>query len=367
MGLAAYGSPSSSLSNTLSQIIYHHDDGIRFRVDPTYIHYGSHTFSDRFTDRLPELLGVRPRLAHEPIDQWHVDVAFAIQDILEKSMCRLVGWATNNTGLRNVAVGGGIAHNVKMNSKIFAMHETAHVFAHPLCSDSGAAAGAALAECYRTTGAIPQQISSVALGPHETEEQIRSTLKRAQIHYNRPLDLEVTVAEELIQGKIVAWHQGRMEAGPRALGQRSILALPRHDSTRHRVNAAVKHREGWRPFGLSMPFEDAQRYFEHWHESAFMTLTFQANKRLKSVASAGVHHDGSTRIHFVEAAGQPSFHRLLKLVGAAADAPILLNTSLNIKNEPIACSTEDTLRIFWSTGIDVLAIGPYIVKKVREP
>jgi carbamoyltransferase len=171
------------------------------------------------------------------------------------------------------------------------------------------------------------------------------------------------VADELAAGRIVGWCQGRMEAGPRALGQRSILADPRRVENRDKVNAIIKFREYWRPFCPSMTAEAAPGYFDVFTDAPFMIIAFEANERLRKEAPAAVHVDGTARVQLVHADVLPRYHRLLRAFEARTGVPVLLNTSFNVKGEPIVCTVRDALRTFWSTGLDVLAAGSFIVRK----
>jgi len=363
MGLAAFGRPNADLRARVERIVHAAPDGTEYRVDPTYVHYGPRSYSDRFTDNLVELFDRKPRLAHEDISQWHEDLAYAVQENLELQIERLVKWAVRETGIRHVTIGGGVGLNIKMNSRLFQMPEVSNVFAQPLCSDGGAAVGAALAACFDRTRTRPEPVKTLALGPADSDEAIESALKLAHLRYERPGDICHATARELAKGHIVAWFQGRMEAGPRALGQRSILADPRNVANRDKVNAIIKFREYWRPFCPSMIAEAADRYFDRFTSAPFMILAFTANDRLKRDAPAIVHVDGTSRVHLVDREVNPLFHQLLSEFGRETNVPVLLNTSFNVKGEPIVCTIQDALRTFWSTGLEVLAAGPFLIKK----
>ncbi len=363
MGLAAYGRHSDELRDKLDRVVSCAPDGVEFQVDPSYVHYGSHGYSERYTDRLVELLGRKPRLPHEEITPWHEDVAFAVQDNLERHVERLMLWAIRETGIRNVCIGGGVGLNVKMNSRLFLHPEVDDVFAQPLCHDAGAAIGAALAACFDETGVPPRPLETLDLGLEESSRAIEEALVLANLSYERPPDICDAVAQQLAQGRIVGWFQGRMEAGPRALGQRSILADPRRVDNRDKVNAIVKFREYWRPFCPSMTVEAAPRYFEMYTEAPFMIMAFPANERLKRESPAIVHVDGTSRVQFVDGQLLPRYHRLLTAFERRTGVPVLLNTSFNVRGEPIVCTIHDALRTFWSTGLDVLAAGDFLVRK----
>ncbi len=366
MGLSAYGGLDEDFTSKLNQVIRQAEDGIEYRLDPRYIHYGKHSFSGRFTDELIVLLGKNPRLPDEGITAWHENLAFAVQKKLEEAVNRLALWAISETGIQNVCVGGGIAHNIKMNSAIFLLPEVGRIFAHPLCNDAGTAAGVALAASFQETGARPEKLESLALGPEFSDEEIEEVLKMTHVPYEKFDDICKPVASALAAGRMVAWFQGRMEAGPRALGQRSILADPRDVKNRDKVNAVVKFREYWRPFCPSLPLEAMDRYFDKFCEAPFMNLAFLANDRLKKEAPGIVHIDGTARVQTVREDVNPLYHRLLKTFESKTGVPVLLNTSFNVKGEPIVCSIQDALRTFWATGLDALAIGRYLINKHRK-
>jgi carbamoyltransferase len=363
MGLAAYGRSDAKLREQIGRIVSPAPDGVEYQVDPRYIHYGAHSYSARYTDRLVELFGRPPRRSDEEITGWHEDVAFAVQENLEETVIRLVRWAVEQTGLRKVCIGGGVGLNVKMNSRIFLLPEVEDVFAHPLCADSGAAAGVAIAACHQLTGARPKRLTTLALGPEESSETIEKTLTLARLVYERPANMCEAVAEELARGRIVGWFQGRMEAGPRALGQRSILADPRRAETRDKVNAIIKFREYWRPFCPSILAEAMPRYFDRYTDAPFMIIAFPANDRLRTDAPAIVHVDGTSRVQTVNRDDNPLYHALLCAFERRTGLPVLLNTSFNVKGEPIVCTVVDALRTFWSTGLEILAIGDFLVRK----
>lgn len=363
MGLAAHGSPRPELQAKVREVVFADTDDIAFRLDPGMIHYGEHSWSGRFTDALPSLFGRAPRLPSETITDWHKDLAFAVQDALEEAAGRLVSWGVKQTGVRALCVGGGVGLNVKMNTRLMQLAGVDDVFAHPLCADSGAAAGVALAVCQRETGAAPERLTTLALGPQFEEEEIKDVLDGCHVQFDRPVDLDESIAKDLASGLVVGWFQGRMEAGPRALGQRSILADPRSVTVRDTVNNAIKQREPWRPFGPAMLAEARARYFDHAVDSRYMTLAFEANRHLVAEAPAIVHSDGTARVQLVHHESSPELHSLLTKFDALTGVPVVLNTSFNIRGEPIVCTPQDALRTFWATGLDVLAVGPYVVRK----
>jgi len=365
MGLAAYGRRNEDLYNKLARIVRLDLDEVEYRVDPRYIHYGGHRYSGRFTDELVGLLGRTPRLPSEDITQWHEDLAYAVQEALERAVERLVRWAVLECGIDRVCVSGGVGLNIKMNSRLYQLPEVKDFFAHPLCGDNGAAAGSALVACHQVCGAEPEKLVTLALGNQQDEDSIIKVLDTAKLDYDRADDLCGEVVDDLVDGKIVGWFQGRMEAGPRALGQRSILADPRHAENRDKVNRVIKFREYWRPFCPSLPEESMARYFDDYTNGYFMNISFSANERLKREAPAIVHVDGTCRTQMVSKSTLPVFHQLLSAFEARTGVPVLLNTSFNVKGEPVVATVTDALRTFWSTGLDTLVVGPFVIRKPR--
>lgn len=365
MGLAAYGQEDPELSAKLDQIVTLDVEQGEYQVDPSYIHYGEHTYSDRYTDKLVTLFGRKPRISSNDITKWHENLAFAVQRKLEQVVVTLAEWAIAQTGITNICVGGGVGHNVKLNERLFESRKVEDIFIHPLCSDGGSAQGVALAACNKVTGILPEKLTTLAMGWNENNQSIEATLKLAQLDYEKPDDIFAATAKELAKGRIVGWFQGRMEAGPRALGQRSILADPRNTENRDKVNSIIKFREYWRPFCPSMIHEAAERYFDQYTEAPFMVIAFHVNQRLKKDAPAIVHTDDTARVQLVREEVLPRYHRLLKAFEECTGVPVLLNTSFNIKGEPVVCTVTDALRTFWATGLDILVLEDFMIKKPR--
>jgi carbamoyltransferase len=363
MGLSVYGRPNASIKHKVGQVLREAVDGPGYVADPSYLHYGEHTWSDRHTDKLVELFGRTPRHPDDKLDEWHHDLAYAVQDALQRAVERLVRWGIGKTGSKNVCLGGGVALNVNLCTHLAKLDCVEGLFPHPLSGDSGAAAGVALGACWRETGKRPEKLRTLALGNEQNDGEIRIALERCRIAYERPNDIAEAVAAELAKGAIVGWFQGRMEAGPRALGQRSILADPRTLEARDRVNNAIKNREYWRPFCPSMTAESAGRYLTRPFDAPFMTLAFDANETMKREAPAVVHRDGTTRVQTVHSDEQPLYHRLLRAFETLTGVPVLLNTSFNLKGEPIVCTITDAIRTFYASGLDVLAAGNFLIRK----
>jgi len=363
MGLAAYGRQNDELIKKMGKLVKVASDGIGYEIGSEFIHYGAHSYSGRFTDALVSLFEREPRLETESIDAWHEDLSFGAQNTLESAVERLVDWGLDKLGYDNLCIGGGVGLNVKMNSRLFNNKRVKNIFPHPLCADSGGAIGSALALDFAVHGSIPDKLDNLSFGHAFTNDEIRTTLDVAQIRYEKTSDICEIIAKELAAGKIVGWFQGRMEGGPRALGNRSILADPRKVGNRDRVNTIIKFREYWRPFCPSMTAEAAPKYFDRYVDAPFMVIAFTANEKLRNDAPAIVHVDETCRVQIVHRNTNSLYHYLIKAFENETGVPVLLNTSFNIKGEPIVCTPSDALRTFWATGLDILAIGDFLVRK----
>ena len=367
MGLAAYGRENLEYREALEKVIRPGPQGFDYVVDPKYLHHGPHTYSNRFTDHLVELLGLPPRQGKRSIERLHEDLAFEAQHALERHVIRLLGHFRQTTGLDRLCLAGGVALNVKMNSKIHRSGLFEDMFIFPIPSDCGTGIGAAAGIYNELTGERPSPLKHVYLGPGFSDEQIEAQLSSCGLVYRKPGNLEEDAAEMLASGKILAWFQSSLEGGPRALGGRSILADPRDVDARDRVNAAIKFREYWRPFCPSLTEESASRFMNRATRAPFMIMAFEATEEAVRRVPGVVHIDHTMRAQTVDPHANPRYYRLLKAFEKKTGVPVLLNTSFNIKGEPIVCSPRDALRTFWSTGLDALVIGPFVVEKPGVP
>jgi carbamoyltransferase len=367
MGLAAYGRENPRLREALEKVVAPGPLGWDFVVDPSFIHHGAHSFSERFTDALVDLLDVPPRLGPGAIEPAHEDLAYEAQLLLEEHVLRLAGHFRERSGLSRLCIAGGVGLNVKMNSRLHRSGLFDDVFAFPIPSDSGTAVGAAAGVFQDATGARVQPLQHVYWGPGYDDAAIEQHLRSCGLDYREPEDIAEDTADLLANGRVVAWFQGRLEGGPRALGGRSILADPRDVRSRDRVNAAIKFREYWRPFCPSLTEESAARYLRQPANAPFMILAFEAANEAIDQIPAVVHVDRTMRVQTVSERSSPAYYRLLKAFERRTGVPVLLNTSFNVKGEAIVCSPRDALRTFWSTGIDALAIGRFLVTKPQAP
>ena len=353
MGLAPYGRPGVDLRSFIRL-----DHGF-YDVDaPRLIGRGA-SLASGIADRLgPQ------RMGESEIEDRYKDIAFAVQDVCEEAMLAVVDLAVKRTGCRNLCLAGGVALNSKANGRVLASGLVEQVFIQPAAADDGAALGAALAPYLETDRCLPlKAMRHVYLGQAYEDAQIEQVLRTYKLRYTRLDNVANTTAELLAHGKIVGWFQGRMEFGPRALGSRSILADPRDPEMNAKVNNAVKFREWWRPFAPSMLAEAANDYLESATHSPFMILTSPVKPDKRGVIPAVTHVDGSARPQTVDQDVNPLYWRLIKEFGERTGVPVIMNTSFNLRGEPIVASPTDAVRTFFTSGMDALVIGSYFVEK----
>lgn len=353
MGLAPYGKPGVSLDGFIRT------NGGGYSVAQRRI-MGRH---HRDLTSLVATFG-NPREPESEIDDRHKNLAFAIQDACEKAMLGLARTALERAGSRRLCMSGGVALNSKANGAILSSGMVDEIFIQPAAADDGAALGAALGVYARLGAPLPRQrMDHAYFGPGFSDVEIEDALRTYKLPYTRPDDIAKEAALALSRGKIVGWFQGRMEFGPRALGNRSILADPRDPQMKNRVNAVVKFREGWRPFAPSALEERCDEFFERYHSSPFMILTFRVREAKRHLIPAVTHVDGSARVQSVSRDTNPEYHALISQFAQITGVPVVMNTSYNLREEPIVCSPKDAVRTFFSSGLDLLCIGPFLIRK----
>jgi carbamoyltransferase len=354
MGLAPYGKLLPEWQDKMARLVRFESDGL-YRVDPRYTLLGKHSTNEHFADELSTLLGP-PRLAKDPFTQTHKDIAAAAQERLEQTVLRMVKRLVDETGARKLCVAGGVAMNCKMNGVIGASGLVDGLFVQPAAHDSGTALGAAMWVSAQS-GENPRfKMDHAQWGPGYSSAEVEKAARTTGMRFTRPDSIEETAAEALAKGKVVAWFNGRMEVGPRALGGRSILAHPAIPGMNDRVNRDVKFRDSWRPFCPSMLESAAVDYLKPSLETRFMTVAAEANDRGRAEIPAVIHVDGSTRPQTVNEDSHPAYAKTIAAFARRSGVPVVLNTSLNVKGEPVACTPMDALRCFYSSGIDAIAL-----------
>jgi carbamoyltransferase len=234
------------------------------------------------------------------------------------------------------------------------------IYIQPSADDAGCALGAAF-EMAKTNGFQIQKMDHPYFGPEFSAEEIETELKSLKLKYEERDDIEAYMAEKVAKGNVVGWFQGRMELGPRALGNRSIIADPRDPKMKEKVNMLIKFREPFRPFAPSVLFERADEYFENVCESPFMNIVFNVKKPQE--IPAVTHEDNTSRIHTVRQDVNPKYHKLIKSFSDITSVPVVMNTSFNVKGQPIVCTPQQAISTFFGTGMSTLAIGNFLVEK----
>ena len=390
MGLAPYGEPRFA-QVILDRLIDVKDDG-SFRLDQQYFNYGSGlTMTNEAFDAL---FGGAPRRADQPLTQRHMDLAASVQAVTEEVMLRITRALAREGHSRNLCLAGGVALNCVANGKILRDGQFERIWIQPAAGDAGGALGAAYVAYHRGAGrprgrrGRGDRMQGSYLGPDYDQSEIEARLSALGARFtvwDEEGLLDRTV-EALAARHAVGWFQGRMEFGPRALGARSILGDPRAPDMQRALNRKVKHRESFRPFAPSVLAEDAEAWFELTTDSPYMLLVADVRPRwrraltaeeealrgleklraVRSCIPAVTHVDGSARIQTVHAATHPRYHALLRRFKAATGCPVLVNTSFNVRGEPIVCAPEDAFRCFMGTDIESLAIGNCFLQKADQ-
>jgi carbamoyltransferase len=353
MGLAPYGDPGLSVSDFIR--VGHED----YTVD------GKRLLAGGFPDLAPlERVFGPARRPDEPLTDRHKAVARAAQDAVERAMLAMARRALRLTGAHSLALAGGVAMNVKANGMIRDAGIAEEITVQPAASDEGSALGAAIA-AQLAVGGKPflGPLIRVDYGEEPSDEEIARHLTVYRLTYSKVAHPAQEAARRLAHGQIIGWFQGRTEFGPRALGHRSILADPRDVTVRDRVNQAVKFREEWRPFAPSVIEERAHEFFDDCTTSPFMIMSFQVRPEMSTKIPAVVHIDGTARVHTVRRDVNPLYWSLIATFARITGIPVVLNTSFNLKGDPIVNSVKDAVATFFTSGLDALVIGPYVVEK----
>jgi len=392
MGLAPYGIPK------YAQLIYDNlidlkPDG-SFRLNLDYFNYC--TGLTMTNERFDALFDGAPRMPAAPLEQRHMDLAASIQAVIEEAVLRLTRSLAEETGEANLCLAGGVALNCVANGKVLRDGKFENIWVQPAAGDSGGALGAALtiyhlyADRPRTVANTPDGMAGSYLGPEFDDGETQTRLEAAGARYAiLPRDqlLERT-AHALADGKAVGWFQGRMEFGPRALGNRSILADPRDPQMQKKLNLKVKYRESFRPFAPSVLREHVSEWFDIDVDSPYMLMVAPVHERHRremtseeqrlfgidklnvprSSVPAVTHVDYSARVQTVHRETNPLYHDLIGRFHRLTGCPVLVNTSFNVRSEPIVCTPEDAFRCFMGSEIDVLAAGScYLIKDEQDP
>ena len=390
MGLAPYGKPKYK-EFIFENLLSIKDDG-SFRLNMKYFDYATGlTMTNR---KFADLFGEPARNPEkDKITQFHMDIAASIQKVTEEIILKLTKHIAKEYNIKNLCLAGGVALNCVANGKIVKEKIFDNIWIQPAAGDAGGSLGAALAYWHKELNKpriiFKDQMRGSFLGPNYNEQKIEEHLKSLKANYSKyeSNDLIETIANEIAKEKIVGWFQGRMEFGPRALGARSIIADPRSEKMQKELNLKTKFRESFRPFAPSILIEDLSNWFELEKESPYMLLVANVKKSLqiplseknkelfgidklnikRSSIPAVTHVDYSARIQTVHKETNPKYYNLIAKFKEITKCPILVNTSFNIRGEPIVCSVEDAYKCFMGTNLDILVIENFILYKKDQP
>lgn len=367
MGLSSYGSPKylDQFAAILrpNGIDYELDDALdKRRRDAEIFTSDFSTRQERiFTEKLEDILGPR-RVRGQALDQRFTDIAASGQRQLEIVTTEVIRSAIKASGCADVCLAGGVALNCKMNMEIAAEPSVGKLYVPPVPHDAGVALGAAMLKCAEAGHRIAP-LTHAYWGPEYSNDLIKETLDKVGARYKVTDDPVSSCVTDLVDQKTVGWFQGRMEYGPRALGNRSILADPRSADMKDRINLGIKYREEFRPFCPSVLFDRQGDYFDDAFDAPFMVVTFPVNDTVQQMIPAVVHVDGTARIQSVHPETNPLYSRLIGEFAKASSVPILINTSLNINEQPTVNSPLEALHTYFCSGLDVLFLGPYRLTK----
>ena len=382
MGLAPYGKPTHV--DQMRRIVKFSGDG-SFALDLKYfIHHrervdyewtgGSPEFIDHFSPALEELLGPR-RKPDEPLTDRHRDIARSVQAMYEEAFFNLLNVLHKRHGLDAVAVAGGCGMNSVANGKIRRKTPFKRVYVQAAAGDAGGAIGAALSVWHAQGGARSARMDHAYLGPQATADELATLVAARRVEMaaagctieqiSDEGRLCMVTADAIAEGQVIGWFQGRMEWGPRALGNRSILGDPRRADMKDILNLKIKRRESFRPFAPSIQREHVADWFEAVDDVPFMMQVFQIREEKRKQIPAVTHVDGSGRLQTVERATNPRYWRLIEAFRDKTGVPMVLNTSFN-ENEPVVCRPEEALDCFLRTRMDVLVLGDWLVRRGKQ-
>ncbi len=371
MGLAPYGDPKR-YEAPFADLIRLLPDG-RYEVNLSYFAYHYRGRPHWFTQKFFETFGplYDPQSANEP-DQRAKDVAAALQQRTEEVGLHLAKWLHETTGLDKLCLAGGVCLNSVMNGRILLEGPFKHVEVQPAAHDAGTAAGGCF-WLWNTVMRQPRQyvFEHAFLGPWYENDQIQAAIdetvgRNGDIDFSRCDDPPALAAQMLSGQKIIGWFQGRMEMGPRALGNRSILTDPRQASMKDLLNSRVKFRESFRPFAPSVLQEKSGQWFETDHPSPYMILVYRVLAEKRALVPAITHVDGTGRVQTVSQKHNPRYHRLIEQFERLTGVPIVLNTSFNVRGKPIVNTPREAIDCFLKTGMDALFLGDFVLLKKTD-
>ena len=390
MGLAPYGEPKY-VNKIKNQLVDIKDDGT-FRLDLSYFkfHRGFQMTSSKFS----KLFGRNPRKPETKLEQFHMDLAASIQVVTEEILIKLAKTLRKETGMKNICLSGGVALNCVANGKLLKEKIFENIWVQPASGDAGSALGAALVGSYihkleKRTVDKEDSMQGTYLGPQFSNKEIVKYLNNLGANYFTLKESEIFdyLAKKIDDGKVIGWFNGKMEFGPRALGARSIIGDPRNQNMQSIMNLKIKYRESFRPFAPSILEEDVSTQFDLREKSPYMLLVAQVDKKLckkmsesekklfgieklnipRSSIPAVTHVDYSARVQTVSRSTNPRYYKLISAFKEQTGCPTIVNTSFNVRGEPIVCSPEDAYRCFMRTEMDILVLENQVLLKKDQP
>ncbi|HEU4616557.1 MAG TPA: carbamoyltransferase [Gammaproteobacteria bacterium] len=347
MALASFGKPV--YANEFRDIVEVETDG-SYKIHAT---------------RLAERFGP-PRRPGDPIERKHFDIARSLQLVLEESVLELAAWLKRETRAENLCMAGGVALNCVLNARLRDSRLFESVWVQPAAGDAGTALGAALWTDWLERGPGRRyRMDHVFLGPEYSDAEIEAFLRRAKLRYRRLDDVAAETAKLLAEDKVVGWYQGRMEFGPRALGARSILASPTSPDMQRRLNE-IKDREDFRPVAPVVLEEEAASWFAGAARSPYMLFVFDVRPEKADRIPAVRHVDGTARVQTINRDQHPLYYDLLKAFERRTGVPVLVNTSFNTRGEPVVCTPRDAVECFWTSPLDALVAGSFLLEKAPQ-
>ena len=361
MGLAAYGDPARY--RELFKDILRLEPHGRYRLDLSYFNFQYDYGRGRwYSPRMAEVFGP-PCPSSELPDQRFADLAASLQERTEQVIFHMADWLHQATGSPNLCLAGGVALNSVANGKLLLRGPFQQIYIQGAANDAGCALGAAMYRACAVHRQPRQEMRHLYYGPAYSSAEIEKTLQATHMPYRAVENPAETAACLLAADKIVGWYQGRMEFGPRALGNRSILADPRRADMKDRINEAIKFREPFRPFAPSVLKEASLEYFKDIPDSPFMILVTDVLPEKRPIVPAITHADGTGRLHTVERDVNPCYWQVIHRFGELTGVPMVLNTSFNVRGQPIVNTPTEALATFYTSGLDALVIDHFLVEK----
>lgn len=366
MGLAAYGKEDEEIEKVFDEIVQDIEGEFGYIVNPRYRYSGPRNWGKKFTDLMVERLGKPRAYGNSAMEAPYPDIAYSAQKKLEEILYSQVKYAAGLGLSDNICFAGGTHMNCKANGFLGETGLFENYFFQPVASDNGVPLGAALLSRREISGEEPflPPLKHLYYGPSWTDDEIEKVLKQCKVTYKKSENIAKDVAGYIADNQIVGWYQGRMEVGARALGGRSILANPLNPDARDHVNEHVKNREAWRPFCPSLKLEGFKELFDTPIEtSPYMIIACDIKSEYGEVLPSCVHVDGTVRPQTVDKEINPRYWSMLDEFQKITGHPIVVNTSFNVQGEPIVMRPEEAIRCFYGSGMDVLAMGSFVVRK----